>query len=81
MKKFLAGGRAREYRAVVHRTEQVRPHIDLALVVKPARSQLDVLKPFAVGAESSIVVHSARQECPVDRIDLAARGFLKIHHA
>jgi hypothetical protein len=45
-----AGG----YGAVVHRAEQVRPHI---------------------------VVDPARQERPVDRIDLAARGFLKIHHA
>jgi hypothetical protein len=40
-----------------------------------------VLKPFPVGPESSIVVDSTRQERPVDRIDLAARGFLKIHHA
>jgi hypothetical protein len=51
IKKFLAGGRTREYGAVVHRAEQVRPHIDLARVAKAARSQLDVLEPFAVGAK------------------------------
>jgi hypothetical protein len=81
IKKFLAGGRTREDGAVVHRAEQVRPHIYLARVAKPARSQLDTLEPFAVGAESSVVVHSARQVRPVDRIDFAARGFLKINHA
>jgi hypothetical protein len=81
IKKFLAGGRAREYGAIVHSAEQVRPHIDLARVAKPARSQLDVLEPFAIGAESSVVVDSARQVRPVHRIDLVARGSLKIHHA
>ena len=80
-KKFLAGGRAREYGAIVHCAEQVRPHIDPAPVAKQARSQLDVLKPFPVSAESSIVVDAARQERPVDRIDLAPRGFHKIHRA
>jgi hypothetical protein len=71
MKEFLAGRRAREYGAVVHRAEKVRPHIDLAGVAEPARAQMDVLEAFAVGAESSVVVDSARQKGPVDRLQLA----------
>src|SRR6185369_13960530 len=39
------------------------------------------LEPFAVGAESSVVVDSARQKGPVDRLQLAVCGFFKIHNA
>jgi hypothetical protein len=44
-------------------------------------SSLGAPEPAAVGAESSTVVHAARQVHPVDRIDLGVPGFLKIHHA
>src|SRR5215831_12571073 len=81
MKKFLARGWAREDRAVVCHAEQVRPHIDFGGVAKPPRPQLNVLESFAVGPESSVVVYSARNVCPVDRTNLALRRWRKIHNA
>ena len=78
MKGFLAASGAREDRAVVHRAEQLSPHIDFGRIAKPARTQLDVLESLAVGAESYVEVHSASHVRPVAGQNLTVRGFLEI---
>jgi hypothetical protein len=74
---FLVRGGAREDGLLYTMAEQVRPHIDFGRVAKPARAQLEVPESFAVGAEGSVVVHSARQVRPSGgfRFALAVSNF------
>src|SRR5580692_458370 len=76
--RLFAPCRAQEDRAVVGSTEQIDTHVDLGGVAQAARAQLDVLEPFAIGAERGVVVDAACHVSPMTGLDLAASGLLEI---
>ena len=65
--RFLAAGRAQEDRAAVRGAEQLDAHVHFRSVAQPPRTQLNVLEPFAIGAQRAVVVHAAGHVSPVAR--------------
>src|SRR4029077_2921787 len=51
---------------------------DLGGVAQAARTQLDVLETFAIGAQSGVVVYATLHESPMAGLDLAMSGLLEI---
>jgi hypothetical protein len=76
--RFFAACRAGEDRAVVDGTEQIDVHVYLGGVAQAARTQLDMLEPFAIGAKRGVIVDATRHVSPMAGVDLAVRGFLEI---
>ncbi len=78
--RFFAAGGAEEDRAVVGGAQQIDVHIHFGGVVQSARTQLHVLKRFAVGAQRAVVIHAAGHVGPMALQDFAVRGLLEIEN-
>ena len=78
--RFLAARRAGENRAVVRRAKKLDVHVHFRGVAQPARAQLDMLEPIAIGAQGGVIIYAARHVSPVPRIHLAMSGLLEIEN-